>query len=120
MTLRTDLLALAEEFRGKDVDAILYRLLNILIQSQEGGDLGGPSIVQDEANLRVQVSGYGLYPATDAKAAQAVCAIYAGNGLPNNANGANGDFYFRGDGTVAADTVVYHKQSGSWVALTLV
>jgi hypothetical protein len=40
-----------------------------------------------------------------------------GSGAPNNANGSNGDFYFRSDGTVSGNTVVYHKESGSWVAL---
>lgn len=58
-----------------------------------------------------------IYPGTDAAAKQAVAGIYAGNGAPNNSNGANGDFYFRGDGTQAGNTVIYHKQSGSWVAL---
>jgi len=58
-----------------------------------------------------------IYPATDAGANQVVAGIFAGNGVPNNANGANGDFYFRGDGTQAGNTVVYHKQAGAWVAL---
>lgn len=58
-----------------------------------------------------------LYPATDGAATQAVCALYAGNGAPNNSNGADGDFYFRGDGTAAGNTVIYHRQAGSWVAL---
>lgn len=58
-----------------------------------------------------------LYPATPAGADQIVSAIWAGNGVPSNANGSNGDFYFRGDGTQAGNTVIYHKQAGAWVAL---
>lgn len=35
-----------------------------------------------------------------------------GTGVPNNANGSNGDFYFRSDGS--AGTFIYHKAAGSW------
>ena len=60
--------------------------------------------------------GVKLFPPTDAGAFQTAAGIYAGSGVPNNANGANGDFYFRSDGTVAGNTVAYHKQGGAWVA----
>lgn len=59
-----------------------------------------------------------LWPATDAGAAQTAAGIFAGSGAPNDANGANGDFYFRSDGTVGADTAIYHKEAGAWVACT--
>lgn len=59
-----------------------------------------------------------LYLAQDGKTQQTAAAIYAGTGAPNNANGNNGDFYFRGDGTVAGNTVMYHKEAGAWVAFT--
>lgn len=58
-----------------------------------------------------------IYPGTDAGAVQSGSGIYAGTGVPNDANGANGDFYFRGDGTGGANTAVYHKEGGIWVAL---
>ena len=70
----------------------------------------------DDSNITTLVNK--LYPSTDAATAQAVSGIYAGNGAPNNANGANGDFYFRGDGTVAGNTVAYHREAGAWVAFT--
>lgn len=56
----------------------------------------------------------GLRPPTDAGAAQTVTRIFAGNGAPSNANGSNGDFYFRGDG--GAGTFIYHKAAGAWAA----
>lgn len=59
-----------------------------------------------------------IYPAQDGKTIQTAAAIYAGTGAPNNANGNDGDFYFRGDGTVAGSNIVYHKEAGAWVALT--
>jgi hypothetical protein len=59
----------------------------------------------------------GIYPGTDAGAIQAVTKLLGGDGAPNNSNGSDGDFYFRGNGTVAGNTVIYHKQGGSWVAL---
>lgn len=55
-----------------------------------------------------------FYPPQDDGTAQSVCAHYSGNGAPNNANGANGDFYWRGDG--AAGTFGYHKAAGAWTA----
>lgn len=57
-----------------------------------------------------------IYAPQDNKTIQTAAAIYAGTGAPNNANGNNGDFYFRGDGTVAGNTIIYHKQAGAWVA----
>ena len=61
--------------------------------------------------------GVRIFPCTDAGAVQAVSGLFAGNGAPNNANGANGDFYLRGDGTQAGNTVIYHKEAGAWIAL---
>ena len=57
-----------------------------------------------------------LFAAQDTGAQQTAAGLFAGTGAPNNANGSNGDFYLRGDGTTAAHTVLYHKESGSWVA----
>ncbi len=52
---------------------------------------------------------------TDATgAAQNATHLYGGNGVPSNANGANGDFYFRGDGV--AGTFIYHRAGGTWAA----
>lgn len=56
-----------------------------------------------------------FYPPTDAAAAQTACALYAGTGAPNNANGANGDYYFRSDGGVA--THIYFKAAGAWAGI---
>ncbi len=47
-------------------------------------------------------------------AAQTVVNLYAGNGVPANANGQNGDFYLRGDGS--AGTFIYHRAGGTWTA----
>ncbi len=40
--------------------------------------------------------------------------FYIGDGVPASAVGSNGNFYFRKDGT---SDVIYHKQSGAWVAV---
>lgn len=55
-----------------------------------------------------------LNPAQPNKVAQELTGMWAGNGVPNNADGDNGDFYFRGDG--AAGTFIYHKAAGVWAA----
>jgi hypothetical protein len=49
---------------------------------------------------------------------QNTCGIYAGTGIPSGVYGNNGDFYHRADGTVAANTVMYHKEGGVWIPFT--
>ncbi len=56
-----------------------------------------------------------MYPATELGAAQASVGISAGIGAPDNAGGANGWFYFRGDG--GAMTTIYQKQAGIWTGI---
>lgn len=56
-----------------------------------------------------------IYPSTDGAALQTACGLYAGTGAPNNANGANGDIYFRSDG--GALTTVYQRRAGTWTGI---
>lgn len=56
-----------------------------------------------------------IYPGTDAKAFQTSCGLYANTGAPNNANGADGDFFFRADG--GALTTIYQRRAGTWTGL---
>ena len=67
--------------------------------------------------LAVLIFVTGLRPPTPAGVAQTTLKLTGNTGAPNNAEGADGDFYFRSDGTVAGNTVIYHKQAGAWVAL---
>jgi hypothetical protein len=46
-------------------------------------------------------------------------SIYMGSGVPANANGNNGDFYFRMDTPGTANQRLYVRSAGAWVALTL-
>jgi hypothetical protein len=46
---------------------------------------------------------------------QTAAAIYAGSGAPSNANGANGNFYFRSDG--GAGSRLYFKSGGTWTGI---
>lgn len=57
--------------------------------------------------------GGAFHPATPTGAGQTAVSLYAGTGVPNNANGANGDYYLRSDG--GAGTAVYQKVAGAWV-----
>lgn len=43
-------------------------------------------------------------------------AIWAGSGVPANANGANGDLYVRTDAPGTATQRLYMKSAGAWVA----
>jgi hypothetical protein len=42
-------------------------------------------------------------------------SIFMGAGAPNNANGSNGDIYFRTDG--GSLTTIYQRRAGSWVGI---
>jgi len=56
-----------------------------------------------------------IFPGTDGAARQTTAGIYAGTGVPNNANGNNGDYYFRADGGVG--THLYFKAAGAWAGI---
>ncbi len=56
-----------------------------------------------------------FYPANPDATPQVDTAIYGGFGVPSNASGANGDFYFRSDGTVGSN--IYKKAAGLWAAI---
>jgi hypothetical protein len=83
------------------------------------GQSGNYSVVigvDDHVYLKGKLSlGDKFYPATDGAAGQAATAIYGNTGAPNNANGANGDFYFRADG--GAGTTIYQRRAGAWVGI---
>ena len=46
---------------------------------------------------------------------QVVVGLWAGDGVPDDAGGQNGHYYFRGDGTVGSN--VYKKTAGLWGAI---
>lgn len=50
-----------------------------------------------------------------AGAASSAVSFYAGTGAPNNANGVNGDSYWRLDG--GALTTIYQRRAGAWVGI---
>lgn len=56
-----------------------------------------------------------FYFAQDNLTIQTSCGMFAGVGVPNNANGANGDIYHRSDG--GALTTIYQRRAGAWVGI---
>lgn len=56
-----------------------------------------------------------MFPPKDDGTIQSAAGVYGGSGAPNNANGANGDFYFRSDG--GAGSRIYFKTGGSWTGI---
>lgn len=50
-----------------------------------------------------------------AGATSSAVSFYAGTGAPNNANGVNGDSYWRLDG--GALTTIYQRRAGAWVGI---
>ena len=102
---------------GSDLADIATRTHNTL-QSIQGGTAGEYyHLTSAQSGLATKILVTKLRPTDDDLTAQTVIGLLGGNGAPDNANGANGDFYFRGDGTKAGNTVIYHKEGGAWVAL---
>lgn len=67
------------------------------------------------ANGDGMVFGNKIYPGKDSAIQQTNCGLYAGSGAPNNANGADGDIYFRSDG--GALTTIYQRRAGTWTGI---
>lgn len=44
--------------------------------------------------------------------------LTVGYDAPSDAEGADGNFYLRGGGSGATNTVLYHKEAGHWVGLS--
>lgn len=86
------------------------------------GNGGSPTALVAGANISNLTYGQGdVFSGISTKyniAGSSNAGMLTGSGVPSGSDGANGDFYFRTDGTVAGSTVVYHKQGGVWVALT--
>jgi hypothetical protein len=59
----------------------------------------------------------GMYPPKDDGSRQTACRLFAGSGAPNNANGANGDFYLRSDTPGTANQRLYVRSAGVWVGI---
>lgn len=79
--------------------------LNILVNGDSWLDVNGSAM---------SVKGR-FYPGNLSSAKQSATAMTAGTGVPNNAAGNDGDFYFRADG--APGSLIYHKNTGAWAAI---
>ena len=91
---------------------------HVSLQSLQGGTAAEYyHLTSAQHGLAEKVLVTKLRPTDEDGTAQTVTGFYGGSGAPNNANGSNGDFYFRSDGTAAGNTVIYHKEAGAWVAL---
>ena len=102
---------------GSNITDIATRPHNSLTTIQGGAANDYYHLTSTQQGLAAKILVTKLRPTDEDATAQTVTGFYGGNGAPNNANGADGDFYFRGDGTQAGNTVIYHKEGGSWVAL---
>lgn len=81
--------------------------------TQVGVGVGGASqalFTTTDLRLRSRV-----LPGTPAGGFQTSAGIYALAGVPSNADGGDGEFAFNSSGTVAAETIFYHKEGGAWV-----
>lgn len=79
------------------------------------GGSAGTTLLRSLGKTGIATYGDKVYPGSDAAAAQSACGLYANTGAPNNANGANGDIYFRADG--GALTTIYQRRAGAWVGI---
>lgn len=97
-----------------------------LLVFQSGGTLTSGAL-NAQSTLKINASGVtgnimrftgGISPGTELGANQAG-QIFQGSGVPNNANGNNGDFYFRTGTPGTANQRIYQRSAGAWVALTV-
>lgn len=58
-----------------------------------------------------------IFCGTPAGAQQNSCGLYAGTGVPSNADGSNGDYYLRADTPGTALQRLYVKSGGVWVGI---
>jgi hypothetical protein len=56
-----------------------------------------------------------IYPGDPTNSFQTATGLYGGTGAPNNANGSDGDFYFRSDGALLSS--IYQRRVGAWVGI---
>lgn len=66
-------------------------------------------------NQKSQIGAAGFYLPSPLNAIQDNTGMYGFVGAPSNADGSNGDFYFRSDG--GAGTTIYQKRAGAWVGI---
>lgn len=83
-----------------------------------GNNLGNAAVIERRTPGN-HYHGRKVVPPQDTGAIQAgnFYGIFAGTGVPNNANGVNGDYYFRGDTPGVANQRVYIKSAGAWVGI---
>lgn len=100
-----------------DLGATSNRVAHVFTPIIDSGTTGSLSFKTNQVVRATIVNTGQLYPATDAAAAQTASGIFAGTGVPNNANGNNGDYYYRSDGTAAPTATkdhCYFKAAGAW------
>jgi hypothetical protein len=96
-------------------DATWFRkLINNSLKGADVRNAIGANGIKVTGNIASPYATIGL--ATPAGASQAG-AIYQGSGAPSNANGNNGDFYFRTDTPGTANQRIYVKSAGAWVGI---
>lgn len=99
----------------KDWSPVWFR--NLITTQLKGGDVRnaiGANGIKITGNISSPYATIGL--STPAGAAQSG-SIYQGSGAPSNANGNNGDFYFRTDTPGTANQRIYVKSAGAWVGI---
>lgn len=93
-----------------------YNSLNIIQSSATSGQItmSGGAV---KVNFPVATTG-GIMPGTPAQAMQATAVLYAGSGVPSNANGSDGNFYFRSDSPSSTlKTNLYVRVGGVWTGI---
>jgi hypothetical protein len=80
--------------------------------------VGGTAVIT-AAQALGQGSSTGMSPGAGTVGTAAGNQIWQGSGVPVNANGANGDIYFRTDTPATSSQRIYIRSAGAWVALVV-
>jgi hypothetical protein len=93
-------------------------ILKLIVPGAGRVQVGRARIYQAREPLPYSLHTYGgLAPGSPALAVQSAAFIYMVSGVPNNANGNNGDFCFRYDTPGTVNQRLYVKSVGAWVGI---
>jgi hypothetical protein len=99
----------------KDWDATWFRnFINNLLKGADVRNAIGANGISVTGTIASPYATIGL---TTPAGTQQSGALYQGSGAPSNANGNNGDFYFRTDTPGTANQRIYIKSAGAWVGI---
>jgi hypothetical protein len=90
---------------------------DVIVDSNSARTAGALLLIRNQGAARASVNHLGGVSPGSPLGVPTASAVYMGAGVPSDANGNSGDFYFRTDATGTANQRVYVKAGGAWVGI---